>query len=216
MAEWRTIPGFAGYVINDEGDCVSPLGNALTRTGQHKDCYRLRKRDGTVKGIYIWRLLDMARKRGRVVSSLEEAADEKDTVETPIPDGFVPIPNHSHCCINRGGEVWNRETKAFLQWHSEGRITPRVCLHRGRLYSVNKLLELTFGAGAAEKAGLPTPKKCGGRKRTDELIPSRRCHDCQTPTTDYRCPRCLKKWRARNGVAENGGGEDTSFDVLYI
>lgn len=31
---------------------------------------------------------------------------------------------------------------------------------------------------------------------------SRRCHDCGKPTTDYRCPQCLAKWRHKNGVRD--------------
>lgn len=33
--------------------------------------------------------------------------------------------------------------------------------------------------------------------------PNRKCHDCGKPTWDYRCPECLKKWRAKNRVPEN-------------
>ena len=83
---WLTIPGFPGYRINDDGDCVSPLGNELTRTGRHKDRYQLKKRDGTVKGIYIWKLLDMARERGRIVpGTVEEPEVEESPVEEVVP-----------------------------------------------------------------------------------------------------------------------------------
>lgn len=26
------------------------------------------------------------------------------------------------------------------------------------------------------------------------------CHDCGKPTNDYRCPKCLEKWRTKNHV----------------
>ena len=36
----------------------------------------------------------------------------------------------------------------------------------------------------------------------------RACHDCGRRTTNYRCPDCLGKWRARHGVTRSmEGGE---------
>lgn len=29
----------------------------------------------------------------------------------------------------------------------------------------------------------------------------RKCHDCQKPTWDYRCPKCQAKWRSKHGVS---------------
>lgn len=50
--------------------------------------------------------------------------------------------------------------------------------------------------------------------RTVRVIHSRLCHDCKKPTSDYRCPTCLKKWRLKHGVPECGDRE-TSFDVIF-
>ena len=47
-------------------------------------------------------------------------------------------------------------------------------------------------------------------KRPDALS-LRRCHDCGKATVDYRCPKCLAKWRRRNGVAAAGGEEEDSY-----
>lgn len=35
------------------------------------------------------------------------------------------------------------------------------------------------------------------------LKATRRCHDCGKPTPDYRCPKCLAKWRKKHGVSED-------------
>ena len=34
----------------------------------------------------------------------------------------------------------------------------------------------------------------------------RRCHDCGKPTTNYRCPTCLRAWRLKHGVPMDGDG----------
>lgn len=36
-------------------------------------------------------------------------------------------------------------------------------------------------------------------------IKLRSCHDCGCPTSDYHCPACLRKWRLKHGVAQDGG-----------
>ena len=36
-------------------------------------------------------------------------------------------------------------------------------------------------------------------------IQRRACHDCGCPTSDYRCPACLRAWRIKNGVNQDGG-----------
>ena len=41
---------------------------------------------------------------------------------------------------------------------------------------------------------------------------SRVCHDCGKPTNDYRCPRCLRKWRRKNDVL---GTADTDSSSAY-
>ena len=226
MSEWRTIPGFPGYLISDEGEVVSPFGTMLTRTGRHKDCYRIRKRDGTAREVFIWKLLDAAKKRGRVVPDPagretpadEVAAAEPDEepapVEQRLPVGCVPIPGLSPYCIDRAGHVWNSATKKSLSWlaRTPGSASPRVSLRR-EYHPVNRLLDLTFGPGAAEDAGLPPPRRYTKREKAGDdsamdanefskmLRPSRRCHDCGRPTDDYRCPDCRRAWRLKNNVS---------------
>ena len=38
------------------------------------------------------------------------------------------------------------------------------------------------------------------RYESSVIAKGRACHDCQRPTSDYRCSACLAKWRARHGV----------------
>ena len=84
MAEWRTIPGFPGYRINDDGDCVSPLGNELSRVGRKKDHFNLKKRDGTPCLMAISKLLETAMKRGRIIPSTEEPEVEEAPAEEVV------------------------------------------------------------------------------------------------------------------------------------
>ena len=121
-AKWFLVPDFPGYVIDEQGICISPFGTELALCGRKKDCYRLRKggREYELK-----------------ISAILEAAKN----QTPIV-----------------------KTKRFF------------------------------------------PQK-------ERRINSRLCHDCKKPTSDYRCPSCLKKWRIKNGVVESG--RETSFDVVF-
>jgi len=119
---WYTIPGFPGYVINDEETCISPHGTKLTVIGKYKDSYQL---------------FENGKRHELKIAKIMEAAKNQ-----------LPI----------------------------------------------------------ELIGSETPKK--------KVINGRLCHDCKKPTSDYRCPKCLRKWRIKNGVAESGR-EDLSFDVLY-
>ena len=40
------------------------------------------------------------------------------------------------------------------------------------------------------------------------VINSRRCHDCGRQTSDYRCPKCLAKWRKKHGVGRDAHEEE--------
>lgn len=61
-----------------------------------------------------------------------------------------------------------------------------------------------LGLSAEMLAPVPktSAKKKPGRKRKDsgEMGGTRRCHSCGRPTSNYRCPECLKKWRKKHGV----------------
>lgn len=55
-----------------------------------------------------------------------------------------------------------------------------------------------------------------GRKSTDVYAqPNRKCHDCGKKTNDYRCPKCLARWRAKHGVSPNAV-ENGNFDSCLV
>lgn len=56
----------------------------------------------------------------------------------------------------------------------------------------------------AVRLGLVQPK---GRRKREGLVYGRRCHDCGKPTSDYRCPRCLTRWRRKHNVPDGGDEE---------
>ena len=72
----------------------------------------------------------------------------------------------------------------------------------------------------ARTLGLRRPKPASKGKARKPLPPPppdmlsrRRCHDCGKATTDYRCPQCLAKWRAKNGVSP-AAKEDDSYELF--
>ena len=206
MSVWRTIPGFPGYLISDEGEVVSPMKTVLRPFGDNKDTFCLKNRDGMQRKRRVADLLKMSR-RGRVV--------EAPMVRTP-PKGFEPIPDKAPFFIDRRGRVWNGKTGKEYAWTyvRAGSKSPRVRL-MDATHPVAALLELTFGEDAAVAAGLPSPRRVdvSDLEKYGTLQPSRRCHDCGRPTDDYRCPACRGIWRRKHSVAtvENGG----DFDTLY-
>lgn len=38
--------------------------------------------------------------------------------------------------------------------------------------------------------------------------PTRKCHDCGAPTSNYRCAECQARWRAKYAVAGAGDVEE--------
>lgn len=223
MSIWRTIPGFPGYAISDKGELVSPSRHALTRLGFKKNYYSLKRRDGTLTQVRIDVLLKKAMKSGRVVPDPIEkkpCAEEAAAVEY-MPDGFVPIPTLAPFCIDRHGTVWNSSTKGYLKLHPDMRV--RLSFNgRGAHYAIGKLLDMTFGPGAAEAANLQQRRpyirsawdEYGplSSARYGEPRPKRHCHDCGAPTNDYRCQKCRDLWRRKHCVtntAENGGDFDS-------
>ena len=213
MSVWRTIPGFAGYAINEDGDLVNNSGYMLTRVGRKKDHYWLKKRNGATVWARIATLMQSAMAKGRIVPAPIEEATAQDTE----PDGFVPIPDYSPYYIDRQGSVWNSTSKHHLKWKAHLRAKSPCVMLCNREKAINMLLEITFGKGAAEAAGLPPwhsreqkSEDIGEHRFTDKYDdpkPKRRCHDCGTPTNDYRCKNCRDKWKRKNRVTagyENG------------
>lgn len=42
---------------------------------------------------------------------------------------------------------------------------------------------------------------------------SRVCHDCGKPTDNYRCERCLRRWRLQNGVSQNNAVDEEGYRI---
>ena len=64
--------------------------------------------------------------------------------------------------------------------------------------------ERKYCSPACAKAGNNKIRREKKRAGQDFGLGKRRCHDCGKPTTDYRCPACLKAWRLKNGVPLDG------------
>ena len=110
-------------------------------------------------------------------------------------------------------------------------LTPgrAACSRRGRAWTPEEdevLVRLAKQglpwAEISRRIGGRSAKSCSSRASTlglakrraakpSEASPEasmRKCHDCGKATPDYRCPKCLAKWRARHGVAVYGPRED--------
>lgn len=61
-----------------------------------------------------------------------------------------------------------------------------------------------FGRSPEAIRGHAKSIRTGGSQKE----PTRRCHDCGRPTTDYRCPACWARLRSRGGYAPKGGVSD--------
>lgn len=52
-------------------------------------------------------------------------------------------------------------------------------------------------------------------REPEPITCKRKCHDCGKPTTNYRCPLCLAKWKRKHGVSisdyNNANHEDEVF-----
>ena len=86
MAEWRTIPGYPGYVINMETSVmVSPLGKICKRLSDHglENRYHVRNGSGKATTKRITLLLEMAQEHGEVVPDPIKIKEE-DAAYVPI------------------------------------------------------------------------------------------------------------------------------------
>lgn len=70
--------------------------------------------------------------------------------------------------------------------------------HRRTIYCSDK---------CAKQGVVSASQRQKDREYATELVarrgqdPKRKCHDCGKPTTDYRCAKCLKKWRKKHNLA---------------
>ncbi|EGY23946.1 hypothetical protein DA2_3780 [Desulfovibrio sp. A2] len=155
----------------------------------------------------------------------EPQAEQEETAKPHTARGrtwrtCVGVPGYE---INRRGDVRTVNTCRVLpQYYSGDQSVPYVRLGvRGNITTrkIHLLLEETFGPGAAAAAGYPTPDLAQVRALRDAIqrrgLPrgSRTCHDCGTPTDNYRCNAC---WRRVRGYGVDEPAEEVSdaHDVL--
>lgn len=55
------------------------------------------------------------------------------------------------------------------------------------------------GESGKERKLYGYPKKVYQGKNSG--LSERKCHDCGARTTDYRCPKCQRKWREKHGIS---------------
>ena len=230
IEEWYTVPDCPDYYVSTQSRVIGPLRMVLKPvrgawvTMRHQN------------GNYIKRKVQDILGRSLVVG--KKVRDPR----TIPPAGFVKLDAYPNYYINPEGRVWSDISGKCIKWTQEKVSScPSVWLSTiSTSRQVNVLLEMAFGKGAAEYAGFPAPRKnwhargyaAEAHKAMQEkspleehmtvekgmpagaVAPKRRCHDCKTPTNDYRCPRCRDLWRRKHCVvlnAENGG----DFDSVY-
>nr|DAH15165.1 MAG TPA: hypothetical protein [Caudoviricetes sp.] len=85
---------------------------------------------------------------------------------------------------------WTAEEDRKLQWlMSVGAETAQIARFFGRSQAVCMRARSIRNGGSQKE-------------------PTRRCHDCGRPTTDYRCPRCWARLRRAGGYAPTGEASD--------
>ena len=86
---------------------------------------------------------------------------------------------------------WTAEEDRKLQWlKSVGAETAQIARFFGRSQQAVCMRARSIRTGGSQKE------------------PTRRCHDCGRPTTDYRCPRCWARLRSRGGYSPTGEVSD--------
>lgn len=83
---------------------------------------------------------------------------------------------------------WTEEEDRKLRWlMSVGAETSQIARFFGRSQQAVCMRARSIRTGGSQKE------------------PTRHCHDCGAPTTDYRCPKCWARLRSRGGYAPKGG-----------
>lgn len=86
---------------------------------------------------------------------------------------------------------WTAEEDRKLQWlMSVGAETAQIARFFGRSQQAVCMRARSIRTGGSQKE------------------PTRRCHDCGRPTTDYRCPRCWARLRRAGGYSPTGEVSD--------
>lgn len=203
--EWRDVPGYPGYQVSERGKLRKTSGYELGRRGTR---YVL-SRGGVLVRLTPQELIALAwapepRPEPETAAPAPELVEKE---EKAIPEGFVPLPGLDGYYINREGVCLGRSGRPLTVHRSEYPSGGGYTL--GHTYaSIGRLLNMTFGPGAAVAAGYPEPKpidparqsRGGIRQPCQET--KRRCHDCGRPTNDYRCPKCWARLRGSAAAVE--------------
>lgn len=140
----------------------------------------------------------------------------ENTAICPICGGPVPPTQGTRERVYCSQECKSRALYLRKKQRAEGvPKTPRSCpvcgeditdLHGGRRYcsldcskigEVRRQMKKRLAAKERRLKG-----ECAPAKATEIL--RRKCHDCGRPTSDYRCPACLRAWRQKHGVPVDG------------
>ena len=208
--EWRDVPGYPGYQVSERGRLRKASGYVLARNGKK---YALATGKGPVR-LTPQELIALAWPPEGGPAAPAQVAPAPKPVPAPakkrvkaIPEGFVPVPGLPDYHINREGICLGRSGRP-LAVHRHDDPTGGLYAVGNTHMSVGRLLNMTFGPGAAVAAGYPEPKpldperkaRAGIRHFSNGL--SRRCHDCGKPTNNYRCPDCWARLRGTTAEAE--------------
>lgn len=205
--EWRDVPGYPGYQVNQHGKLRKKTGYEPPMNGKRYALYR----DGVRRAMTPAELIALAWPPAAPEPAQEAPAPaEPETPASPaahapakttgreIPEGFVPVPGSGGYRINRAGELINARGKRH-------RLDKRNYYALGHSkVSVSRLLYLTFGPGAATAAGYPEPEPLDTARQKRAAMQDygahcqRHCHDCGRPTNNYRCNAC---WALLRGSA---------------
>lgn len=205
--EWRDVPGYPGYQVNARGRLRKASGYELGRRGTR---YVL-SREGVLVRLTPQELIALAwAPEGEPAAPAQPAPVPAPVAPAPVekprkavPEGFVPVPGYPGYHINREGVCLGRSGRPLMVRRPEEPSGGSYCLGHTSA-AIARLLDLTFGPGAAVAAGYPEPKPVDDKRQARAAIrhfgtrASRRCHDCGRPTNDYRCPVC---WAHLRGSA---------------
>lgn len=209
--EWRDVPGYPGYQVNQRGVLRKSSGYVLGRQGKR---YCLSCGGGKAR-LTPQELIALAwPPKGEEATPAQPfpapAPVAPAPVEKPrkaVPEGFVPVPGYPGYHINREGIGLGRSGRPLKVHRPEEPAGGSYAVGHTSV-SVARLLELAFGPGAAVAAGFPAPKPVDAKRRARTGVrhfgthASRHCHDCGRPTNDYRCPACWARLRGSAAEAE--------------
>lgn len=104
------------------------------------------------------------------------------------------------------GKEWKRCTKCGHLFETGiGRTICTACSHKA--LEEQRKERHCLRCGKAFEPVRWNEKLCPSCRPYNTSFGDRRCHDCGRRTTNYRCPACTVKWRAKNGLTLSSGEE---------